>query len=270
MRRISLPRKRTNRKADMTERASGDNLEEFQDPENYDLEYGEYEPEGPFYESVAARTGGPILDIACGTGRISIPLARKGFGVAGIDLAEPMLAHARRKSEGLGIDWQVADFRAFRLDRQFALAVMSGNAFQCCLTDADQTALFDAVRQHLRSGGCFAFETRNPRPRDLKGNEEEAFWYRFVDRLGREVDVSLIETYDAAAAVLACEVIRRVRGDRGEPQRKTIRIRYTGAEELNRRLAECGFDVAEQYGAFDRSPLAAESPSIVTVARKRG
>jgi len=244
------------------------NLEEFQNPEDYDLEYGTYEPEGPFYETIAARTGGPILDVACGTGRIAVPFARKGYSVTGIDLAEPMLEHARKKGEGLGIDWRLGDCRDFRFDRSFALAIMSGNAFQACLTDADQAALFDAVRRNLRADGRFAFETRNPRPAELVGNQEEAFWHRFTDRLGREIDVSLIETYDPEAAVLSCEVIRRVHGGSGEPQRRTIRIRYTGADELNRRLADAGFAVEEQHGWFDRSPLTPESRSIVTVARR--
>lgn len=247
-----------------------DNLEEFQNPEDYDLEYGTYEPQGPFYETVAARTGGPIVDVACGTGRIAIPLARLGYSVAGVDLAAPMLAHARRKSQGLDIEWQLADCRDFKLDRPFALALMSGNAFQACLTDTDQAALLAAVRRNLREGGHFAFEARNPRAEDLTGYATEAFWHSFTDRLGRTINVSLIETYDAAKAVLTCEVIRRVRGGSGEPSRATIRIRYTAPDELNRRLAAAGFAVEEQYGWFDRSPLTAESRSIVTVARKTG
>jgi SAM-dependent methyltransferase len=247
-----------------------DNLEEFQNPEDYDLEYGAYEPQGPFYETVAARTGGPILDVACGTGRIAIPLARHGYCVTGIDLAAPMLAHARRKSEGLDVDWRLADCRDFTLERPFALAVMSGNAFQACLTDADQAALLASVRRNLCDGGCFAFETRNPRPQDLTGNETEAFWHSFTDRRGRLIDVSLIETYDAGKAVLTCQVIRRVHGGTGAATRATIRIRYTAPDELNRRLREAGFAIEEQYGWFDRSPLTAESRSIVTVARKTG
>jgi SAM-dependent methyltransferase len=256
----------------MTGDKPDDNLEEFQNPEDYDLEYGSYEPEGPFYETVAAQTGGPILDVACGTGRIAIPLARKGYALTGIDLAAPMLAHARRKSAeaGVAIDWQLADFRDLALDRRFALAIMSGNALQACLTDADQAALLAAVHRHLLPGGCFAFETRNPRQADLHGNERETFWHSFVDRLGRTIDVSLIEVYDPAQAVLACHVIRRVKGETGKPWSNMIRIRYTAPEDLNRRLASAGFAIAEQYGGFDRSALTSESPSIVTVARKSG
>lgn len=249
-----------------------DNLEEFQNPEDYDLEYGSYEPQGPFYETVAAQTGGPILDVACGTGRIAIPLARKGYALTGIDLAAPMLAHARRKSAeaGVAIDWQLADFRILALDRRFALAIMSGNAFQACLTDADQAALLAAVHRHLLPGGCFAFETRNPRRADLYGNERETFWHSFVNRLGWTIDVSLIEVYDPGQAVLACQVIRRVKGETGKPRSNMIRIRYTAPEDLNRRLASAGFAIAEQYGGVDRSALTSESPSIVTVARKSG
>lgn len=62
----------------------GDGLE-------YDSEHHGCEPAGPFYESLAARTGGPVLDLACGTGRIAIPLAQRGYAVTGADLAPAML-----------------------------------------------------------------------------------------------------------------------------------------------------------------------------------
>jgi 2-polyprenyl-3-methyl-5-hydroxy-6-metoxy-1,4-benzoquinol methylase len=114
-----------------------DNLEEFSEPELYDREYGAYEPEGPFYESLARDLGGPILDIACGTGRLSIPFAEAGLSVTGTDIMPAMLAHARAKSAHLPVRWIEADSRSLDLGETFAFAVMSGHAFQSFLTDAD-------------------------------------------------------------------------------------------------------------------------------------
>jgi 2-polyprenyl-3-methyl-5-hydroxy-6-metoxy-1,4-benzoquinol methylase len=80
-----------------------DNLQEFRDPVNYDLE----ELPGSadriaFMCKFALRSAGPVLDLACGTGIVSLPLALLGLPVTGVDLSEPMIAHARRKARALG------------------------------------------------------------------------------------------------------------------------------------------------------------------------
>ena len=78
------------------------NLEEFNDPVNYDLE--EADPSAPriqFYADLAQETGGPVLEIACGSGIVSLPIAARGIAVTGVDLARPMLAHTRTKAKQL-------------------------------------------------------------------------------------------------------------------------------------------------------------------------
>ena len=126
-----------------------DNLEEFNDPELYDLEFGGWEPQGPFFESVARRQGGPVLDIACGTGWLAIPLALSGLAVTGVDIVPEMLARARIKAAGLPIRWLEADCRTLGLGERFALATMTGHAFQSLLTDDDHRGLLASVHRHL-------------------------------------------------------------------------------------------------------------------------
>src|SRR5215510_9642719 len=138
------------------------NLEEFADPRNYDVE--QRTTKGiAFYTALAQETGGPVLEIACGTGRVSIPIAQLGFAVTGLDIVPGMLERARSKSAGLPTRWVGGDARTFDLGEQFRLIFLTGNAFQAFLTRADQEALFARVRAHLYVGGLFAFETRNPR-----------------------------------------------------------------------------------------------------------
>ncbi len=176
-----------------------DNLEEYRDPEDYDHEYGSYEPGGPFYERLAREVGSPILELACGTGRVTIPLARQGFQVTGLDLVPEMLERARHKSEaeGLSVRWVLGDCRTFRLPECFRLIFLTGNAFQAFLTRADQEALLARVREHLLPGGLFAFETRNPTPEEVEGlTGEEEFWHTYTRPDGTEVRVSGREWYD--------------------------------------------------------------------------
>ncbi len=75
-----------------------DNLEEFRDPETYDLECDDYTEDCPFLEQWARSTGGPLLDLACGTGRMALRLAAQGYQVTGVDIVPEMIARARQKA----------------------------------------------------------------------------------------------------------------------------------------------------------------------------
>ena len=89
-----------------------DNLEEFSDPANYDLEQGPpSQARIEFWRRMAAQFGGPVLELCCGTGLVAIPVAAMGLSVTGVDLAAPMLAHAQAKSEreGVEVHWVHAD-----------------------------------------------------------------------------------------------------------------------------------------------------------------
>ena len=128
------------------------NLEAFADPVNYDHE----DPSDTgvaFYRALAQEAGGSVLEIACGTGRVSIPIARLGFAVTGLDIVPGMLALARSKSAGLPTRWVEGDARAFDLGEQFRLIFLTRNAFQAFLTRADQEVLLERVRAHLHDEG---------------------------------------------------------------------------------------------------------------------
>ena len=142
------------------------NLEEFADALNYDRE-DDSNTGVAFYTALAHETGNPVLEIACGTGRVSIPIARQGFAVTGVDIVPGMLEQARRKSAGLPTRWVEGDARTFDLGEQFNLIFLTGNAFQAFLTRADHEALLERIRAHLSDDGLLAFETRNPQWRTL-------------------------------------------------------------------------------------------------------
>ncbi len=152
-----------------------DNLEEYADPVDYDWRYSS-DTGVAFYSALAWEAGGPVLEIACGTGRVAIPIARQGFAVTGLDVVPAMLERARFKAEaaGLSVRWVEDDARRFDLDSErFRLIFLTGNAFQAFLTNADQEALLGRVRAHLHDEGLFAFETRNPRWRTSEGRDED-------------------------------------------------------------------------------------------------
>ena len=257
-----------------------DNLEEFSDPANYDME----DPSDTgfaFYAGLAQETGGPVLEIACGTGRVSIPIARRGFAVTGVDIVPGMIAQARRKSAGPSTRWIVGDARTFDLGEQFRLIFLTGNAFQAFLTNADQESLLQRVHAHLHDEGLFAFETRNPlfshsqTPEGLfvplETKEEEEDWPSFIDTSGREVGVSRTCVYDHVAQILHWTTYRRwTEGEVEQTKVTRIALRYTFPQELAALLTYNGFSIVQQYGDWNLEPLSADSPSIISVCCKRG
>lgn len=247
------------------------NLEEFADPDTYDIESSD-DTGVAFYSGLARETGGPVLDIACGTGRVSIPIARLGFAVTGLDIVPGMLDLARRKSAGLPARWVEGDARAFALGERFRLVFITGNAFQAFLTRAEQEALLARVRAHLHDEGLFAFETRNPRWANLATREEEEEWqtYTRLHRMsGRDVQVSKTQVYDHVAQVLHWTTYRRWReGSRDQTRITRIALRYTFPQELNALLYYNGFTTIRRYGDWNLEPLTADSPSIIVVCRK--
>jgi len=115
-----------------------DNLSEYEDPEIYDLENRDFEPDGGFLLKRAQLLDGPVLELGCGTGRITIPLAENGIDITGLDVVPGMIAHARQKAGNLPIRWIVDDVRSFHLGRSFRLIFETGSVFQHLLTLSDQ------------------------------------------------------------------------------------------------------------------------------------
>ena len=250
-----------------------DNLEEFSDPPNYDIEEGERSASRiAFYCDLAKRAGGPVLEIACGSGLVTLPVAAQGLEVTGLDLARPMLEHAHKKSEarGLNIRWVEGDARSFDLGEQFRFILVTGNAFQAFLRREDQEDLLASVKRHVAPGGVFAFETRNPSGHDLTGQSGEEFDQSYISVQGYQVSVSSTQTYDPIAQVIYWTSYRRWNDGEHDHEKEThIACRFTHPQELEALLHYNGFQILQQYGNWHQEALAAFSPSIISICKVR-
>lgn len=243
-------------------------LGEFLDPVNYDLENGGDHPSHHFYAALAHQVNGPVLEVACGTGLVTLVLAAQGIEVTRLDIMPTMLAEADHKAKQLGLDvrWLEGDARKFALPEKFGLIYMTGNAFQAFLNNDDQQALLQRIRSHLAEGGLWAFETRNPNWSDLTTDLNETEWMTYTNKEGYKVRITEVRQYDHVAQVLDYTLWRRWQEPTGEKVRTTrIAIRYTFPQELTALLENTGFQIIEQYGNWDKSPLTKNSPSIITV-----
>jgi len=245
-----------------------DYLGEFFDPVNYDIENGGERPAFHFYSALAKQIGGSALELACGTGLVTLALAEQGIPMTGLDIEPGMLAHARNKSEALGLHtrWFVGDARNFSLGEKFNFIYMTGNAFQAFLNNSDQRAMLKNVRSHLAEGGVWAFETRNPNWEDLSTDLNEVEWFTYTNAQGFQVRITEAREYHHSAQILDYTLWRRWQ-EAGEDKVRVTRIaiRYTFPQELNALLETCGFHILHQYGDWDKNPLTRDSPSIISV-----
>jgi SAM-dependent methyltransferase len=135
----------------------------YDDPRLYDLLF-HAEPHSTFYKGLAHQQKGSVLELACGTGQLLIPIADSGFRSAGLDLHPGMLAAARSRAQTAHADVALIedDMRSFSLDEKFSLVFIARNSMLHLHTRDDFAQFFDAVRRHLESGGLFAFDIFNP------------------------------------------------------------------------------------------------------------
>src|SRR5947207_2493466 len=125
-------------------------------------------PDIPFYVDAARESGGPVLEIGCGSGRVLIPTARAGIEIPGLDLSPGMLAvcHQHLADESAEVQSRVhlveASMTAFDLGRTFRLITIPFRPFQHLLTVRDQLACLACIRRHLAPDGRLVFDLFNP------------------------------------------------------------------------------------------------------------
>jgi len=136
----------------------------FEDGDAYDLVLKDIPYGLDFYVALARAANGPVLDIACGTGRILLPCLQAGVDIEGLDLYEPMLRTLRAKGAALGLSPRLhqADMSDFSLPRRFALIMIPFNAFIHNMTQEAQIGCLRLCREHLLPSGNLTFDTFFP------------------------------------------------------------------------------------------------------------
>ncbi|TDL82460.1 class I SAM-dependent methyltransferase [Peribacillus frigoritolerans] len=260
----------------MQEKKSHYNFEEYDDPSLYDGENESYTSDIPLLLKWASLTKGAIIDIACGTGRATIPLARQGHHIIGVDVHKGMLDEARRKFSDLHleIDWVQQDCMDLNLKIRADFIYTVGNSFQHFLTNEEQDKLLDSVSRHLNSDGIFIFGTRFPGAEELVSTGTEEFWQTYEDAESKlQVDVFCISSYDPISQIQHNTTIRKYKNEAGEEvkEKKTeISLRYVFPREMERLLSMNGFKVLNVYGDWNENPLTGESKEMVYVCQKAG
>jgi SAM-dependent methyltransferase len=233
------------------------------------LDYG-----NDYYVDLARRAKGPVLDVACGTGRILLPCLRAGADAEGLDLFDGMLARLRHKAAAEGFDPPLhrADMREFRLARRFALVMIPFNAFIHNMTADAQISCLRHCREHLQPGGLLAFDVAFPDPAAVVGTDGKRVLEGEVIHQETGLPVRMYDTraFDRVAqtqrSLMEVELLD-AGGNIVETHRWDFTVRYFYATELELLLRLAGFSRWELFGGFDRRPLAKETDAIVVEAR---
>lgn len=246
------------------------NLEDYEDPVIYDYENKDFEPDGLFYLSLAQQVDGPVLELGCGTGRVTIPLAQKGIDVTGLDIVPGMLARAQEKAADLPIQWIEADIKNFHLGNQFDLIYTTGSVFQHLVERSEQEMMLKCVREHLSTDGLFAVDLLFP-SRNAMEDAEEKDWYSYVTDEGQTIKVTGTDEYDPIKQIKHETAFRRWTDGEGREivKRARFSLRLIFPQEMEALLHYNGFSLLDVYGGWDRSPLAAESQNMIFICKKR-
>jgi SAM-dependent methyltransferase len=245
---------------------------------HYDADYALLFPRWTsFYLGLAQETGGPVLEAGCGTGRISIEIARAEIECHGVDVSAHMLDrfHQKLASEPESVRRRItithADFRTAALDRRFALIIAPGNVMNSFIDRTDQRAWLRNVHRHLDRGGLFCFDTFQPD------------YVRMLNEFSQGIfDVDRIEegTGHRIRRWTRCHhefefqrflvemrwTVQDAGGTIVSEQSKAIMQRwYTQAELLNLLELE-RFEVRNYWGDFDRMPFGPASPEQIVLS----
>jgi SAM-dependent methyltransferase len=205
------------------------------------LECGAYDGDLPLWRALAAETGGDVLDVGAGTGRVSMELASGGVSVVALDADASLLAALERRAAGLPVEIAVADARDFALTRRFSLVLVPMQTLQLLGGRSGRAAFLRCALDHLQPGGllaaaladamdCFDEEHDMPPPPD----ECEIAGVRYASRL-----VSVVEEDGRAAIHRRREIVGP--GDRYESADAVVRLDRVTAREVAGEAAELGF-----------------------------
>ncbi|MFJ8764682.1 class I SAM-dependent DNA methyltransferase [Streptomyces clavifer] len=207
--------------------------------------------------------GGRALELAIGTGRIALPLARRGVSVHGIELSRAMVARMRAKPGAEGIDVAIGDFATTTVDTKtegpFSLAYLVYNTIMNLASQEAQVACFRNVAEHLAPGGCFVIEVMVPELRKIPPGQNIVPFH--TSPAGWAYTV-----YDTVTQDATCHYIEIAKDGRGEA--RSVPFRYVWPAELDLMAQLAGLRLRDRWDGWNRQPFTENSTQHVSVWEK--
>ncbi|MEV4519011.1 class I SAM-dependent methyltransferase [Micromonospora tulbaghiae] len=205
--------------------------------------------------------GGPVLELAVGTGRVALPLAARGIVVEGVEASPEMVAHLRAKPGGADMPVTVGDMADVPVAGPYRLVFLVFNTLFNLVSEERQAACFRNVARVLAPGGAFVIETFVPDPADFDRDEQVQ-----VREVTEDSATIRMHRYDRAAQTF---VRQTVTFDADGVHLKPFAMRYAWPEQIDELAERAGLRLTERYADWDRSPFDADSRSHISVYRRR-
>lgn len=237
--------------------------------------------DAPFYVEMARQSGGPVLEIGCGTGRVLLEIAREGIEIEGVDNSAAMLRVLRTHldAEPPEVRGRVrlheGDMRSFRLPKKFPLVIIPFRPLQHMYTMADQLAALKTAAAHLADGGKLVFDVFYPKleliPAGIGEEVLELEWRvegdppKIVRRYLRKESFDKIAQNFSATFFFRTYVGEKLVKEETEP----LKMSYYTHPQMRALLAMSGLEIVEEYGSFAKAPLDNEASEMIFVVQQK-
>lgn len=244
----------------------------------YDADFGNHTDDIPFYCEIAKRTGSPVLELMCGTGRVLLPLAEAGYTLTGVDCSPAMLdiARAHLADAGPDIAQRVTlvegDVRTVDLPaHHFALALVAVNSFMHLERVRDQLATLAVTHRALAPDGLLILDLFNPDPLRFARDDNRLELERDYVLDGRRVFKCVLSESDLATQTTHVTYFYDEVAADGQMTRRVMQfpMRWFYRYELEHLLARAGFRTESVYGSYELDPYTSESERLLVVAAPR-
>lgn len=210
------------------------------------------------------------MELACGTGRLTIPIAKEHHDIMGLDISKPFLKHAEKKAseEDIYIDWIRGDMRRFSFEKNFGLIFVSYNSIHHILTLDALERVLKNVKEHLKKDGRFIVEFFNPDLEILNRDPEEkheSATYQDPDS-GGEIKIMEKTRYHRARQLIDLTWFYESGDEVLMTREWTIRAWFP--KEVDTVLKYNGFKIEHKYGDFDKTPFTNNSGQQIIVCKK--
>lgn len=227
------------------------------------------------YKTFAARFGGPVLEIGCGTGRVLLEIARMGTEIDGIDISKSMLSvlHSKLDAESLDCRIMQADMREFVMEKRYNLITIPFRSMQHMLTLEDRIDVIRSAKNHLREDGRLVFDVAFPNYEALaSGFGQESLDAEWTES-GRSVRMYFRrDGYCKIGQIMLGTLLFRVFDGNKilHEEKQSLEMHFFSLPELEACFMATGFSIEERYGSYNFEPLDEKASQMVFVLKATG
>lgn len=209
-----------------------------------------------------------ILELCCGTGRLTVPIAKAGYNICGVDYTSSMLEQAKVKASeaGLEINFIEADIRSLNLQEKFDFIFIPFNSIHHLYKNEDLFKAFNGVKNHLKEGGLFLLDCFNPNIQYIvEGEKEQRKIAEYTTEDGRAVLIKQTMRYESATQINRIEWHYFINGEFHSIQNLDMRLFFP--QELDSYLEGAGFEIIHKFGNFEEERFENKSEKQIFVCK---